>query len=101
MSAGLRILNTRFRKRLFAALLIGAAGLVWGLMLWQLNLGRSLRVAAYDIPFLMGSHTPPQEIVLIHIDEASHKELDQPLAQPWDRTCMHGWWRNSRKKGRA
>lgn len=86
MIAGMRIPNTRFRKRLVAALLVGAAGLVWGLLLWQLNLGRSLRVAAYDIPFLMGSHMPPQDIVLVHIDEASHKELEQPLAQAWDRS---------------
>ncbi len=86
MSAGARILNTRFRKRLVAALVIGAVGLAWGILLWQLNLGRSLRVAAYDIPFLMGSHMPPQEIVLVHIDEASHKELEQPLSQPWDRS---------------
>jgi adenylate cyclase len=80
-----RILSTRFRKRLFATGLIAASGLLWGLALWQLDLGRSLRLAAYDIPFLMGSHSPPQEIVLVHIDEASHQELGQPLAQAWDR----------------
>ena len=79
------ILKTRLRKRIFAALLISIVGLGWGVLLWQLNLGRSLRMAAYDIPFLMGSHAPPPEIVLIHIDETSHQELDQPLAQPWDR----------------
>ncbi|MGL5017803.1 MAG: CHASE2 domain-containing protein [Luteolibacter sp.] len=81
-----RILSTRFRKRLVAAGLIAAAGLLWGLALWQLDLGRGLRLAAYDIPFLMGSHPPPQEIVLVHIDEASHQELGQPLAQAWDRS---------------
>jgi adenylate cyclase len=79
-------LRTRLRKRIFAALLISVVGLAWGVLLWQLNLGRSLRMAAYDIPFLMGSHAPPLEIVLIHIDETSHQELDQPLAQPWDRS---------------
>lgn len=79
-------LNSRLRKRILATLLIGIAGFVWGIALWQLNLGRSLRIAAYDFPFLMGSHTPPAEIVLIHIDETSHNELRQPLALPWDRS---------------
>lgn len=76
---------TKRRKRLAATLLIALLGSIWGLALWQLNMGRSLRLAAYDIPFLMGSHAPPQDIVLVHIDEASHQELSQPLAQAWDR----------------
>jgi adenylate cyclase len=81
-----RLSSNRFRKRIAAALIIGLLGFAWGLMLWQLNLGRSLRMAAYDIPFLMGNHAPPEEIVLVHLDEASHDELNQPLAQAWDRS---------------
>ncbi|MGL4401078.1 MAG: CHASE2 domain-containing protein [Luteolibacter sp.] len=86
MIAKKRILHTRFRKRLVAALLIAVAGLFWGWSLWQLNMGQGLRLAAYDLPFLMGSQAPPQDIVLVYIDEASHEEFSQPLAQPWDRT---------------
>ena len=76
---------TRSRKRLAAALVIGLAALAWGLMLWQLNIGQSLRRASYDLPFLFGEHAPPDDLVLVYLDEASHRELDQPLARPWDR----------------
>jgi adenylate cyclase len=79
-------LKTKSRKRLLAATLIAIAGLAWGIALWQLNMGHGLRLAAYDLPFLMGSNAPPQDIVLVYIDEASHNELSQPLARPWDRT---------------
>lgn len=76
---------TRGRKRLAAALVIALIGFVWGLMLWQLNIGEGLRRASYDLPFLFGEHPPPEDIVLVYLDEASHRELEQPLAQAWDR----------------
>jgi adenylate cyclase len=80
-----RLSLKRLRKRIAAALIIAVLGIVWGIMLWQLNMGRGLRAAAYDLPFLAESHQPPGDIVMITIDEASHEELQQPLAQPWDR----------------
>ena len=73
------------RKRLAAALVIALIGFVWGLMLWQLNIGQGLRRASYDLPVLFGEHPPPEDIVLVYLDEASHRELGQPLAQAWDR----------------
>ncbi len=76
---------TKRRKRLAAALVVGLAGLVWGLIMWQLNLGLGLRRASYDLPFALGVHPPPKEVVLVYIDEASHNDLDQPLAAAWDR----------------
>ncbi|MCU0777341.1 MAG: CHASE2 domain-containing protein, partial [Akkermansiaceae bacterium] len=76
---------TKRRKRLAATLVISLIGFIWGLMLWQLNIGQGLRRASYDLPFLFGEHQPPEDIVLVYLDEASHRELEQPLAQPWDR----------------
>jgi adenylate cyclase len=77
---------TRGRKRLAATLVIALIGFTWGLMLLQLNIGQGLRRASYDLPFIFfGGQPPPQDIVPIYLDEASHSELDQPLAQPWDR----------------
>jgi adenylate cyclase len=76
---------TKFRKRLAAALIIGIIAVVWGMMLLKLALGNNLRLASYDLPFLFGERPPPDDIVLIQLDEASHKELEQPLSQPWDR----------------
>lgn len=76
---------TRCRKRLAATLAITVIGFIWGLMLWQLNIGQGLRRASYDLPFLFGERPPPEDIVLVYLDEASHRELGQPLAQAWDR----------------
>jgi adenylate cyclase len=75
----------KHRKRYAAALVIALIGFVWGLMLWQLNLGQGLRRASFDLPFLFGEHPPPEGIVLVYLDETSHRELGQPLAQAWDR----------------
>ena len=77
---------TRRRKRLAAALVVALIGFLWGLMLWQLNIGQGLRRASYDLPFLFGEHPPPEDIVLVYLDETSHRELGQPLAQAWDRS---------------
>lgn len=85
-----RLLSTRFRKRLLATLVIGAAGVVWGLTLLTLNLGNGLRLASYDLPFydlpiLSPERMPPENIVLVDLDEASLQDLDQPIAQALDR----------------
>ncbi len=54
-------------------------------MLSKLTLGNGLRLASYDLPFLFGEHPPPENILLVTLDEASHQELNQPLAKAWDR----------------
>lgn len=73
---------TKGRKRLAAALVIGLAGLLLG---WLLLPVPSLRRASYDLPFRFGEQTPPADVVLVYLDEASHQDLDQPLSEPWDR----------------
>lgn len=74
---------TKRRKRLAAALFIGLAGMLLGGLLLQSAQG--LRRASYDLPFRFGEQTPPGDVVLVYLDEASHQDLDQPLSQPWDR----------------
>ena len=74
---------TKRRKRLAAALVIGLAGLLLGWLLLQSAQG--MRRASYDLPFRFGEHTPPGEVVLVYLDEASHEDLGQPLSEPWDR----------------
>lgn len=80
---------TKSRKRLAAAIIIALISLLWGLMLWQLNIGQGLRRASYDLPFLFSERSPPEDVVLVYLDEASHRELGQALAQAWDRR-LHG-----------
>lgn len=74
---------TKRRKRLAAALVIGLAGLLLGWLLLQSAQG--MRRASYDLPFRFGEHTPPGDVVLVYLDEASHEDLGQPLSEPWDR----------------
>jgi adenylate cyclase len=74
---------TKRRKRLAAALVVGLAGLLLGVLLLQSAQG--LRRASYDLPFRFGEHTPPGDVVLVYLDEASHEDLGQPLSEPWDR----------------
>lgn|GEM_PF-771261 len=77
-------LNRR-AKRGVAALLTGALVAAWGWALMELNLGQGLRSISYDLPFLFQQNPPPEEVVLVYLDEFSHQELQQPLTQPLDR----------------
>ena len=96
-----RILSTRFRKRLLATLVIGVAGVVWGLMLLKLNLGNGLRHASYDLPFQFSERDTPPGIALVYLDDESHKQLDQPLSEAWDRRIHAALVDRLREKGAA
>ena len=76
---------TRKRKRVFATSLTSLFAVAFGWVLWQLNVGESLRLASYDIPFLFGEKEPPPELAVVYLDDATYLELEQPVAQPWDR----------------
>src|SRR5438045_1481861 len=43
---------------------------------------------SYDIPFLRRPIIKPTEVVLVYMDDVSHRELGQPWDRPWDRE-MH------------
>jgi len=76
---------TKRRKRFAAALVVALTGFVWGLMLLHLNLGQGLRRASYDLPFHFSERNAPAEIAMVYLDDESHKQLDQPLSEAWDR----------------
>ncbi|MES1180895.1 MAG: adenylate/guanylate cyclase domain-containing protein, partial [Verrucomicrobiota bacterium] len=40
---------------------------------------------SYDLPFLLRPITKPTEVVMIYMDDDSHRELQQPYDRPWDR----------------
>lgn len=56
-----------------------------GLLLLHLNLGRGVRLTAYDALFWMRPNLAPREAVIVYMDELSHTRLEQPLNAPWDR----------------
>lgn len=76
---------TKSRKRLAAAIIIALISLLWGLMLWQLNLGQGLRHASHDLPFHFSERDMPTGVTLVYLDDESHKQLGQPLSEAWDR----------------
>lgn len=76
---------TRRTKRLIAALLIGAIGIVWGLLLFEFDFGVGLRRASYDLPFRFTERLPPDDIVLVQLDEATFVDFQVPLSEPLDR----------------
>jgi adenylate cyclase len=66
------------------ALLAVALGL--SLLLVHLRLGENLVHLSYDVPFRHRPlSTPPQELVLVYLDDNSFSTLRQPYVGPWDR----------------
>ncbi|PWU14439.1 MAG: hypothetical protein C5B50_17210 [Verrucomicrobia bacterium] len=57
--------------------------LAW--ILEGLKAGQYLIHLSYDLPFLWRPITQPNEIVLVYMDDAAHKELGQPSDDKWDR----------------
>ncbi len=82
-----RYLLKSWRGGAFGTALILGVGLA--LLLWPFRLSQSLTRASYDWSLDLSSFSQPDvrqaEVVLVYLDEDSHKELDQPLNLPWDR----------------
>jgi adenylate cyclase len=57
-----------------------------GLGLFVCNFGRDLTRLSYDLPFLVRSEMAAPDVGLVFLDEASHADLMQPTAAPWDRS---------------
>jgi adenylate cyclase len=67
------------------ALLAVALGL--SLLLLPLRLGENLIHLSYDVPFRHRPvDKPPQELVLVYLDDDSFRNLGQPYVGPWDRS---------------
>jgi len=57
--------------------LLGLLGLLWP--------GRPLTNWSYDLLFALRSTVVPDEVVIVYMDDESHRELKQPWFQKWDR----------------
>jgi adenylate cyclase len=88
--------NQWHRNRVGAVLSIllsVAAGLVVGE--YDFSISTTLKNLSYDLPFVIRSQIssyrssfdsqPPDDVVIVYLDDVSHKELDQPYNAPWDR----------------
>src|SRR5712692_2120874 len=67
----------------------GATGAVLaalcGLGLWLFPLGAGFVRMSYDVPFAFGPIEIPNELIIIKMDEQSHRELNQAWGSMWDR----------------
>ena len=57
-----------------------------GLALLLFPLGGGLIRSSFDLPFALRSDSSVTNAVIIYLDEASHKALNQPMTAPWDRS---------------
>jgi CHASE2 domain-containing sensor protein len=65
---------------------IGAVGTaLLGLLFWWTPLGRGLVDLSYDLPFRMRLDVYTDEVAIVHLDEASRRELQQTSFEKWDR----------------
>jgi len=77
-------LKENLRGGIFGAML--TAGLGFGLLYFDnLPPGRALINSSYDLLFLGKASVRADDIVLVHMDDKSHLELEQPFNGSWDR----------------
>lgn len=81
---------------LLGAVLVAALGLG----LFYSSLGLPLQRFSYDFPFGLRSVAAPQEAVIVAIDEASYKALNQLYRKTWNRG-LHARLLNRLKEGGA
>jgi CHASE2 domain-containing sensor protein len=82
-------MRVRDARRLTRAVSVAAGCLLpisVGLACLQYSFARPVTRASYDLPFLWRQTLETNEIVLLYLDEASAKQLNQPLDDVWNRT---------------
>ena len=72
-----------WRGALFGALLTVTLGLL--LLKSDFQASEKLFHLSYNIPFLHRVFIKPDEVVMVYMDDDSHRELQQPYDRPWDR----------------
>src|SRR5258708_37400240 len=83
MSRSTRQFFTRFAVGALLSVLVG----LW-LSHFEFPGGKLVR-ASYDVLFLSRPVVSPGEVVLVHMDDDSHRTLAQPYNSSWDR-ALHG-----------
>src|SRR5471032_874009 len=72
-----------WRGALIGALLATVLGLV--LLKYDFQASTKLIHLSYNLPFLHRSIIQPDEVVMVYMDDDSHRELQQPYFGPWNR----------------
>ena len=77
--------NRKARYWLAGAVATGLTA-AFGLVLFLFPIGGGVTRFSYDLPFALRSDLAVTNAVVVYLDEASHKELNQPMTAPWDRS---------------
>jgi adenylate cyclase len=57
-----------------------------GALLLQFPIGGSVTRLSFDLPFALRSDLAVTNVAIVYLDEASHRDLNQPMTAPWDRS---------------
>lgn len=57
-----------------------------GFVFYNPHLGQGLINASYDLPLAYHAPRPPEDVVVVYVDEESREQLKQPWKLPWDRS---------------
>src|SRR4051812_17131076 len=77
--------NDQSRKSFWGGLVGALLGAGTGIALLYLKFGLGLIHLSYDLPFAIRPSTRPDEVMMVYMDDDSHKELNQPRNEPWSR----------------
>ena len=77
--------GTRVHRVSIGCLVGAGLSVLAGLIFCNNFLGQSLINGSYDLPFSFHTPSPPNDIVIVDMDEASRRKLDQSWFRPWDR----------------
>lgn len=86
-------LQGRLLRQQRAGILSAACAILLGfLFLCPLKLGEGMKNLSYDFPFMvrallpfLETPVPTNEVVVIYMDDRSHRELNEEPLRPWDR----------------
>src|ERR1035438_4581474 len=77
--------GARVHQVSFGCIVGAGLSVLAGLIFCNNFLGQSLINGSYDLPFSFHTPSPPSDIVIVDMDEASRRKLDQSWFRPWDR----------------
>lgn len=77
--------SDRSRKLLWGGIIGAVFAVSLGLGLLYFKFGLGLVHLSFDLPFAIRPNVQLEEVVLVYMDDDSHKELNQHPNAPWDR----------------
>ena len=74
------------RQNLAGSVVALLSMLVGVVLLYSPISGGGLVRLSYDLPFALRGDVAVTNVAIVYLDEASHRELNQPMTAPWDRS---------------